>query len=35
MASSLTHDLIMEALNWAYDRAIEGIPGLESAEEMA
>lgn len=35
MANSLTHEKIMGALDWAYDKAIVGAPGLDSAEELA
>lgn len=35
MASKLTESKIMQALDWAYEKAINGVPGLDSAEEMA
>lgn len=35
MANGLTEGKIMHALDWAYDKAINGVPGLDSAEEMA
>ncbi|AIG03216.1 MULTISPECIES: EcsC family protein [Pseudomonas] len=35
MANELTHNKIMQALDWAYDKAINGVPGLDSAAEMA
>jgi len=31
----MTQGKIMQALDWAYDKAINGVPGLDSAEEMA
>lgn len=35
MAKELTHNKIMDALDWAYDKAVNGVPGLDSAAEMA
>jgi hypothetical protein len=35
MDNEVTPSKIMQALDWAYDKAINGIPGLDSAEEMA
>lgn len=35
MANKLTESKIMQALDWAYDKAVNGIPGLDSAQEMA
>lgn len=35
MANELTETKIMQALGWAYDKAVNGIPGLDSAQEMA
>lgn len=35
MANDLTANKIMKALNWAYDKAINGVPGFDSASEMA
>ncbi|MDO9179029.1 MAG: EcsC family protein [Agitococcus sp.] len=32
---SLTEVKIMQALDWAYDKAINGVVGLESAEDLA
>ena len=32
---SLTEVKIMEALDWAYDKAVNGVVGLESAEDLA
>ena len=31
----LNHDRIMIALDWAYEKSINGIPGFDSAEELA
>ncbi|WP_261381489.1 EcsC family protein [Paenibacillus cremeus] len=33
--AKLTQSVIMKSLDWAYDKAINGVPGLDSAEEMA
>ncbi|GJJ02772.1 hypothetical protein RugamoR64_33100 [Duganella rhizosphaerae] len=35
MANELTQSKIMQALDWAYDKAVNGVAGLDSAEEMA
>lgn len=35
MAKEVTQSNIMNALNWAYDKAIDGVPGLDSAEDLA
>lgn len=35
MAEELTQGKIMQALDWAYEKAINGVPGLDSADEMA
>lgn len=35
MANNLTEGRIMQALDWAYDKAVNGVPGLDSAEELA
>jgi hypothetical protein len=35
MAKDLTESKIMQALDWAYDKAVTGVPGLDSAQEMA
>lgn len=32
---TLNQGMIMRTLDWAYDKAINGIPGFDSAEEMA
>ena len=31
----LTTETLMKALNWAYDNAVDGLPGSESVEELA
>ena len=35
MASQLTESRLMGALDWAYEKALGGIPGVDSAEELA
>lgn len=35
MTTSLTQQKVMEALEWAYEKAIDGMPGLDSAIELA
>lgn len=35
MANDLSTNKIMQALNWTYDKAINGVAGLDSAEDMA
>jgi hypothetical protein len=35
MANDLTESKIMEILDWTYDKAVNGAPGLDSAQEMA
>lgn len=35
MANDLTPNKILQAINWAYDKAVDGVAGLDSAEEMA
>ena len=35
MAMQLTENTLMQALNWTYDKAVNGIPGLDSAEDLA
>lgn len=35
MEGSLTETKIMQALDWAYDKAVNGISGLDSAQELA
>lgn len=35
MATQLTETSLMQALNWTYDKAVNGVAGLDSATEMA
>lgn len=35
MKNIVNHSIVMRALDWAYDKALSGIPGLESAPELA
>ncbi|CAI2302675.1 EcsC family protein [Vibrio parahaemolyticus] len=35
MSQELTENKIMQALDWAYDKAIKGVAGLDSAQELA
>jgi len=35
MANEVTESKLMQVLDWTYDKAINGIPGLDSAQEMA
>lgn len=35
MTEELTQSKMMRALDWTYDKAIEGIPGFDSSEELA
>ena len=35
MGEELTESKILKTLNWSYDKAINGIPGIETAEQMA
>ncbi|OKA70954.1 EcsC family protein, partial [Vibrio parahaemolyticus] len=35
MSQELTENKIMQALDWAYDKAINGVAGLDSAQELA
>jgi uncharacterized protein (DUF697 family) len=35
MVSNLTESIIMQALDWAYDKAVNGVPGFDSAQKMA
>lgn len=35
MSKMLTEATIMQTLDWAYEKAINGIPGLDSASELA
>ncbi|AYO04187.1 EcsC family protein [Vibrio parahaemolyticus] len=35
VSQELTENKIMQALDWAYDKAINGVAGLDSAQELA
>lgn len=35
MINNLTEGVIMQALDWAYDKAVNGVPGFDSAQKMA
>jgi uncharacterized protein (DUF697 family) len=35
MANDITESKIMQVLDWTYDKAVNGIPGLDSAQELA
>ena len=35
MNEEISESKIMEVLDWAYDKAVDGMPGLDSASEMA
>jgi len=35
MANELSESKIIQALNWTYDKAVNGVAGLDSAEDMA
>lgn len=35
MSDGLTESKIKQALEWAYEKAVNGVPGLDSAEELA
>lgn len=35
MATDLSESKIMQALDWAYEKAVNGVPGLDSAIELA
>ena len=34
-SSQLTESKMMQVLEWGYEKAIQGLPGMESAEELA
>lgn len=34
-SSQLTESKMMQVLEWSYEKAIQGLPGMESAEELA
>ena len=33
--SSLSQEMILKSLDWAYDKAVNGVTGLDSAQDMA
>lgn len=35
MKKKLTESMIMKVLDWSYKKAVDGLPGLDSAEELA
>ena len=35
MNTTISESKIMQALDWAYDKAINGVAGLDSATELA
>lgn len=35
MKKKLTETMIMKVLDWSYKKAVDGLPGLDSAEELA
>lgn len=35
MAEKIDQSTMMKCMDWAYDKAVNGIPGLDSAIEMA
>lgn len=35
MKEKITENKIMQALDWAYEKAVNGVPGLDSASELA
>ena len=35
MSTNITESKIMQAVEWAYEKAINGVPGLDSAQELA
>ena len=35
MAKELTESTIMHTLDWAYEKAVDGVPGFDSASELA
>jgi len=35
MGNDITQSKIMSALDWGYDKAVNGVPGLDSAQELA
>nr|WP_298522802.1 EcsC family protein [uncultured Halomonas sp.] len=35
METKVTQSKIMQAMDWAYEKAVDGVPGLDSASELA
>ena len=35
MVNNVTENKIMQVLDWAYDKAVNGVPGVDSAQKMA
>ena len=35
MSADITESKIMQAVEWAYEKAVNGVPGLDSAQELA
>ena len=35
MSKELSERKIMNSLDWAYEKAVDGVPGLSSASELA
>jgi hypothetical protein len=35
MAKKITQSKMMSALDWAYEKAVDGVPGFDTAEELA
>ncbi|SEB19448.1 hypothetical protein SAMN04487924_1597 [Bacteroides xylanisolvens] len=33
--TSLSQEIILKSLDWAYSKAINGVPGLDSAQDIA
>ena len=33
--TSLNQEIILKSLDWAYSKAINGVPGLDSAQDIA
>ena len=35
MKNNITESKMMEVLDWSYDKAINGLPGMETVDELA
>ena len=35
MANDLTENKVMTLLNWSYEKAVRGVAGLDSADDLA